>query len=278
MNSRSPIPGGLAADGTAVGSAWQAPAPARDAGEAAARPPRPWGFWATLGWTALWLFVSVGTGMILLVGIVVVTLIGGWADGPADAAIQLGANGLVLGIVAVVQMPVLMGLTFLLAWIRMPVADYLALRPLGLGETAWGLGALFALMLAQDFVTWGLDRPIVSEFMVNAYETAGFLPLLLLALLVAAPVVEELFFRGFMYKGLAASKVGPVGAILITSAVWAVIHFQYDWYGVGLIFLAGLFLGAVRWRTKSVALPMVLHAMMNAVATTQTIVVAEGWA
>ena len=107
---------------------------------------------------------------------------------------------------------------------------------------------------------------------------AGFLPVLVVALLVAAPVVEEVFFRGFLFKGLAASAVGAGGAILLTSLLWAGIHLQYDVYGKGLIFTVGLFLGVVRWRTGSVTLTVMLHGMINAVATTQTIVVAEGWA
>jgi hypothetical protein len=72
--------------------------------------------------------------------------------------------------------------------------------------------------------------------------------------------------------------VGVLGAIVVTSLAFAVIHLQYDWYGRATILAVGLFLGVVRWRTKSVALPILLHAVMNAVATVQTAVVAEGWA
>jgi len=279
MNALSPIPDDPQAGAASSGlPAPKATASAEEADGPGDRPPRPWGFWSTMGWTALWLAVSVGTGMALLVAMMAIALVAGMAENVSDAAVELSKHGLVLGVVSIVQMPVLVGLTFLLAWIRMPVAEYLGLRPLTLRQTAWGLVALFALLVGQDLATWGLGRPIVSDFMVTAYLTAGFLPVLVVALLVAAPVVEELFFRGFMFKGLAASKVGVLGAILITALLWSVIHLQYDWYGKGLIFVAGLFLGIVRWRTGSTLLPILLHAMMNAVATTQTIVVAEGWA
>ena len=239
---------------------------------------RPWGFWATLGWAALWLAVFLGTGMVFcLVAVVVLAAMGQVSD-IVQGAEALATNGLLLGLVAVAQVPIMVGLTALLAWIRMPVSAYLGLRWPGYRQTAVGLVALLALIVGQDALSWSLGRPIVAEFMLTAYRTAAFLPVLVVALLVAAPVVEEVFFRGFMYKGLAASKVGPAGAILITSLVWAAIHLQYDAYGMGLIFTAGILLGLVRWRTKSVLLPILLHGMINAVATVQTIVVAEGWA
>jgi len=241
------------------------------------RPARPWGFWATLGWTALWLAVLLGSGVAcFLMAMIVLGATGAIGD-VEQAAQDLAANGLLLGIVAIGQVPILVGLTAVLAKIRMPVREYLALRWPTYPQTFVALGALLVLLLGQDLLTWSLGRPIVAEFMRTAYRTAGFLPILVLGVAVAAPVVEEVFFRGFMYKGLAASKVGVIGAILITSLVWAAIHLQYDWYGKATILTAGLFLGLVRWRTKSVALPILLHGLMNAVATVQVVVVAEGW-
>jgi len=242
------------------------------------RPGRPWGFWATIGWTALWLAVFLGTGVFFFSIALTVMLVTGMVSEVHEAAGDLAANGLLLGVVAIGQTPIMLALTALLAWIRMPMGEYLGLGRPTYRAAVVGLLALLGLMVGQDLLAWSLGRPIVAEFMLTAYRTAGFLPVLVVALLVAAPVVEEVFFRGFMYKGLAASKVGVVGAILVTSLVWAGIHLQYDWYGKGVIFALGLFLGLVRWRTKSVMLPILLHGMMNAVATTQTIVVAEGWA
>jgi len=242
------------------------------------RPGRPWGFWATIGWTCVWLIVFVGFTTVLCGIAMVVMIATGMASDLPDAAHAVSTSGLVLGLAAIAQVPVLVGLAVLLAWVRMPVTEYLGLRWATRRQTLVGLLILLALIAAQDLFTWAIGRPIVSDLMVNWYESAGFLPVLVLALVVAAPVVEEVFFRGFMFKGLAASKVGAAGAILLTTFLWAGIHLQYDWYGKLLIFTMGLFLGAVRWWTGSVTLTILLHGMMNAVATTQIIVVAEGWA
>jgi len=76
-----------------------------------------------------------------------------------------------------------------------------------------------------------------------------------------------LFFRGFLFRGWKESRLGNVGTIVITSTLWAVIHVQYDLFGIAMIFCFGLLLGTVRCKTGSVPLCMVLHAIMNLVAT-----------
>ena len=54
-------------------------------------------------------------------------------------------------------------------------------------------------------------RAIVPPFVIDAYRSArdsGTIWLLVIALVIAAPLTEEIVFRGFMYRGLAASRVG----------------------------------------------------------------------
>ncbi len=239
------------------------------------RPPgRPWGFWATLGWTALWLLVWF---LVSVAGVTVCVIAMVATDPSADPAKVAGTlerNGLLLSLIVIVQTPVLVGLTALLAWVRMPLREYLALRPLRWKATAVCVLLLLLLLASQDTLTWLTGQEVVPPVMVDAYRTAGFLPLLAFALIVAAPVVEETFFRGFMYTSLAASRVGHVGAVLLTAAVWALIHFQYGWFGIACIFVDGLFLGLVRWRTGSATLTTVLHAITNLVAMAELMVVA----
>ena len=98
----------------------------------------------------------------------------------------------------------------------------------------------------------------------------------LLALVVLAPLGEETLFRGFLFKGIAASRAGPVVAIFVSSVAWALLHVQYDWYGVVSIAVIGLFLGVVRYRTGSLLVTMLLHALANMVATLE-MVVQEHW-
>lgn len=108
--------------------------------------------------------------------------------------------------------------------------------------------------------------------MLEVYGTAGnALPLLWLALIVAAPFSEEFLFRGFLFTGLKESRLGAYGTILITSLIWASIHAQYDLYGITTIFVAGIFLGFARLKTNSIWLCVLLHGLMNLIATLQTV-------
>jgi hypothetical protein len=111
--------------------------------------------------------------------------------------------------------------------------------------------------------------------MIETYLTAGSVALLWLAIVVAAPLAEEVLFRGFLFTGFAASPLGAMGTIFLTSLVWAAIHVQYDLYGRFMIFLSGLLLGWARWRTQSVTTPILMHSFMNLVAMLETGIVAD---
>ncbi len=84
--------------------------------------------------------------------------------------------------------------------------------------------------------------------------------------------MEELIFRGFIIPGLSSSFLGPIGAILISSAAWAAIHLQYDLYGIVSIFLIGIMLGIARVKSNSVLLPIGLHSVINIVAAIETVI------
>ena len=133
------------------------------------------------------------------------------------------------------------------------------------------VGGLAAVLVASDLTSYSLGRPIVPEFMVDCCQTA-WLPLLLSALVILAPLAEETLFRGFLYKGIESSRAGPVTAILVSTIMFALIHIQYDWYGILTVAVMGLYLGFVRYRSSSLLLTMLLHAIANAVATAEVFV------
>ena len=94
--------------------------------------------------------------------------------------------------------------------------------------------------------------------------------------MVAAPLFEEIFFRGFMFAGLQHSRLGPIGAMVLSSLAWAIIHLQYDLYGITQIFLGGLLLGYARFRSGSIFPAIAMHALMNLIATVQVIIFLQG--
>ena len=100
-------------------------------------------------------------------------------------------------------------------------------------------------------------------------------PLFFIAVVIVAPITEEIVFRGFLFRGLSASFLGVAGTLIVTSAAWAAMHVQYDWSSVGQIFLIGLLLGWLRWASGSTLLTIVLHVLANLAACIQAAIKVE---
>ena len=130
------------------------------------------------------------------------------------------------------------------------------------------------LVACWDLLSRALGREITPGFMGDVLKSAqndGALWLLVIAFCVAAPISEELFARGFLYRGWSESRLGPAGAIVLSSIAWTALHLQYDWFFFGEVFSIGLLFGYIRYRTASTWLTIVLHGLNNLAATLQTI-------
>ena len=142
-------------------------------------------------------------------------------------------------------------------------AEYLALNWPGRRELLRAFGIMAIVVLAESFVAYfvGAQKPATDSYLVVG--GAGGLLLLLIGGCIAAPIVEEFVVRGFMFRGWSQSFLGPIGAIVITSAVWAMYHTQYDWFERLEIFVMGLALGHFRWRSDSTWLTVLVHSALN---------------
>jgi uncharacterized protein len=236
-----------------------------------APPPRPWGFWATLGWSA-----AVMVLLMLVQVIVVVTAIvlaAARKPGVDLKSLNLETNGLLLSVATTFSAPLCIGLIVLLIRIRRyPIREYLGLEFPSVRTALKWLAVTVVFVSLQDLTSWLTGRSVVSPFMIEAYKTAGSVPLLFFVLIVAAPLFEELQFRGFMFHGIASSRAGAVTAVLLTSLAWAGLHLQYGLWGIGWIFVNGILFGIARVRTRSVILTILLHAVLNIGATIELLV------
>jgi uncharacterized protein len=106
---------------------------------------------------------------------------------------------------------------------------------------------------------------IVAQIALLPYEPPANSPVVVggAAGGLTAPIMEEFVFRGFMFRGWSESFLGPVGAIVLTSAFFGMYHTQYDWLGRFWIFLFGLILCTFRWRSNSTWLTAVVHSAVN---------------
>lgn len=192
----------------------------------------------------------------------------------AAFVLELRSNGFFLAVATCVSSPICIVLTILFVRMRKgwSVREYLVLRKVQRGVLLQWLGFALLLAIFSDVLTLLMKRAIVPDFVARAYETASFLPLLWIALVVAAPAFEEVFFRGFLFRGLQHSRAGPVGAVILTSIVFGIIHFQYDLYGMATALAIGLLLGTARLRTASLYPALAMHSMINFMATLEAAV------
>jgi uncharacterized protein len=235
------------------------------------RPPRVWKFWGTALW-GLFVFAGMFVGQIAVVAWFVLQ-----QDGRIDveAAIHVVGGGLTISLSVIMGLPaVLAALWLAIRFTRTPFADYLALRPTRWTNFLIGAVALLVLVMGWDLLSRAMGREVEPGFMGDVLKSAradGALWLLVIAFTVAAPISEELFARGFLYRGWSESFLGPSGAIVLSSMVWTALHLQYDWYFLGEVFSIGLLLGYLRYRTNSTWLTIFVHGLNNLAAVVQTI-------
>jgi membrane protease YdiL (CAAX protease family) len=139
------------------------------------------------------------------------------------------------------------------------------------GVSFAGIGVL---MLGLDLLGRFLPMPKSTPFdqffahRSDAYLTAVFAVTL-------GPLMEEIFFRGFLYPVI-ARRLGVFWGIVLTALPFGLIHmvqYGYAWGAVLIIFLVGVVLTAVRAKTKSVASSFLAHAGYNG-----TLMVLAVWA
>ena len=88
--------------------------------------------------------------------------------------------------------------------------------------------------------------------------------LLFIAVVILAPLGEEIVFRGFLQQILEKHWKDTTRAILFTSLIFSLIHMNPYWF-VQIYFL-GVILGFLAWKTKSIIPPLILHGLNNSMA------------
>jgi membrane protease YdiL (CAAX protease family) len=143
-------------------------------------------------------------------------------------------------------------------------------------DVAVTFAVVMALVLVDStlhYSLFGHDSDVPPRFQIDAYRSArevGWLAILWIAFVVAAPLSEEILFRGFLYRGWTRSPRAVAPAVVIISALWAIAHVQYDWFVILRLFLLGLVLGWARWHSGSTMLTFFIHAFNNAWAMVET--------
>ncbi len=217
-------------------------------------PNPPWGIGQTIAWAVIALVFS----MVVTTGLYSV-----WSGGEAPSSPY---NGVAVAFGLLLSVPLQLAIVVFAAQLRhWPPAIYLSLVPPRRAEVIVAVACIVVLAVVFDAILFLSGRELVSAFQVEAWKTAsdaGWLVWLLVAIIVVAPIGEEVIFRGFMFRGLAKPgwEVHAIGGIALA---WALLHIQYDWLGTAQVFLIGLMLGWFRWVSGSTLLTIGMHILIN---------------
>jgi membrane protease YdiL (CAAX protease family) len=108
-------------------------------------------------------------------------------------------------------------------------------------------------------------------------QQAKYAPISTLALVagavLVAPLCEEVFFRGFLFGGL-LHRMSFLPAALLSAFLFALAHGDVGSFTV--LFIFGVVLAFVRWRTGSIWPGIVIHVANNATAALAIILALSG--
>ena len=137
-----------------------------------------------------------------------------------------------------------------------------------------GFALSLGLQVLAHFLPIPKELPIDSFFRTPAEAWA-----LSILSVTLAPLMEELFFRGFLYPVL-ARRLGLPIAVFFTALGFALLHVAQlgrAWGPVLVIFLVGIVLTIVRAKTNSVAAGVLIHMAYNGTITVAMFAATDGF-
>jgi CAAX protease family protein len=229
--------------------------------------PRPWGLWSSLAWYVLIYEIAARAYNWFVTA-------SGWEQAETHST-ALNLLDIVLS----------WAKTFLLmafaVWLTgIPLRRYLGwVRPRA-GDIVLGIVAVLAVINIPPLLRGDITGAVADY---RAAIAAGTSPWWYVfqswPAMVFAPVVEECFFRGFLWRGVQFS-IGNWGALLVTSALFVLIHDIYwyhddsiDWFLLASYFADGLTLGWLRWRSGGTTVPMIAHTVVNTSLDAMTVAI-----
>lgn len=211
---------------------------------------------------------SIKTAIILLiVGLVLASI-------TAGAVMFLSPT--IIGITSV-QMGLLIGELFLplpiYFWAKKNSANLrkiFRINPVPLGTVAAALPLAIGLTviideldrIAQILAPTPLEFSKIQEIVTISDPLSAIF--IIGVVVIIAPLIEELVFRGFLQRILEYRIRDITRAVLYSALIFAFIHFNPWW--IVQIYIIGVFMGYVAWRTNSVWISFIIHAVNNGVA------------
>lgn len=140
---------------------------------------------------------------------------------------------------------------------------------IGVGVAFIGLaGATAGGLIVSALVGLDDESSADNTQILRDAEGTPWLAVILFAVIIGAPVTEELFFRGLTLRAI-EKRWGQVWAVVLSAVIFTLPHWiGTDWRGTvtlfGSIFVVGLVLGAAVVITDRIASSIIAHMIFNA--------------
>lgn len=125
-------------------------------------------------------------------------------------------------------------------------------------------GVFLAVTTSSILNFTGID-PGFSSDLVFSQQAMSVMTVMniVIATIVVVPLFEELLFRGYLPSLAHHFGLAKGWCVFISSALWTIIHGQYNWQALCLLFSLGLLFGMVRFHYKSLWASFVIHCSFN---------------
>ncbi len=148
-------------------------------------------------------------------------------------------------------------------WRKGAKINVLGLRNFKIENLALGCGLLlgtYILIMLHNVLLMLFGIAPQGEYLSEFFSTGESVGLFVFVGVVLAPLVEEIFFRGFLFGGL-QQKYGWKKSAVISAAIFSIGHLQ-----IAILlpaFLLGLVFAYLYHRSKSIFPGMILHLIVN---------------
>lgn len=181
-----------------------------------------------------------------------------WPSEAEPAMVYDSLLAVVVFLVPILMLRMFLGPTF---WFEKGVVR----KRLGWATRAWlvGIPGLLAMAAATQLLIVPFlphDAPTALDGLDD--HGPGTIALMALFACIVQPILEEMLFRGFLFRGLCGPRIGlsPTRALFVSSLLFGLAHTPDMW-------LIGMYLGGMLawldWRSGDLRLPMLAHCAHN---------------
>ncbi len=145
-----------------------------------------------------------------------------------------------------------------------PVTDYLAVTKITKKNIVFKYILLYLIYLAFIYIIGTNFEFSKENELSNLLVEIEHVFLIALNTCLIVPIVEEVVFRGFLFKGWVTKEIGVYKGIFIVSLIFTLVHAgQYNLTILVTLFPLSLLLGFARYHSDSLLLPIFIHIAHN---------------